>query len=66
MDFLSEYLKVIDNSLSNDYMDNWDYYRYGPERRESLKRKTVKLIKRRLDKKGFFNLHFFVSHLIIL
>jgi FkbM family methyltransferase len=63
MDFLSEYLKVINRSIPNNYKDNWDYNRYGPEPRESLKQKTSQFFRKQLHKRGFFNLHYFVNNL---
>jgi len=61
MNFLGEFLKVVDENISNNYKDNWDYHRFGPAPKISFKQKTKESIKKWLNNKGFFNLRNFVK-----
>lgn len=62
MEFLADYLKVVDKNISNDHKDNWDHYRYGQEPAVSLKAKVIASVNSLLYKKGFFNLHGFIAN----
>lgn len=62
MDFLSEFLKVIDSHIRNNYSDNWDHTRYGPEPKLPLKLKPARVFKNWLNTRGFFDLHYFVKY----
>lgn len=62
MNFLADYLQVIDKNISNDYKDNWDHNRYGPEPTTPLRRKLLDTYLKLLNKKGYLHLHSLVSH----
>jgi FkbM family methyltransferase len=65
MDFLAEYLKIVDENISNDHKDNWDHYRYGSEPKLTLRQRATGLVKSRLNKRGFFDLRAFVNYNLI-
>ena len=62
MNFLADYLKVIEGNIANDYKDNWDHYRYGPEPKSGLRPRVLGAYLNYLNKKGFFHLQSFVNH----
>lgn len=45
--------KVIGENMYNDYQDNYDYIRYGPEKKEKVNWRSV--VRKKLNQRGYFN-----------
>lgn len=62
MEFLAEYLRTVDRNISNNYTDNWNSDRFGPEPSLAVKARLMTTFRDMLHRKGFFNVRAFIRN----
>ena len=62
MTFTSELFSLINDSLRNNHLDNWDQIRFGQKPTDSFLNKVKYLAKDRLSRGGYFRLQYIINN----